>query len=65
MTDKHTANRLRDVYLSVTDGDTDPVVEPQLEDSSTRELSDDQTAKPVGPAEHHGLDDAIAEPDPD
>lgn len=61
-TDK--TERLKSVYLSVTDGNTDPVVEPQAEDSHTRELRDEQAAEAVGPAEHHGLDDAIDDPGP-
>ncbi|WP_265107854.1 hypothetical protein [Halosolutus halophilus] len=61
-TDK--TDRLKSVYLSVTGGDTEPVVETQVEESSTRELRDEQAAEAVGPAEHHGLDDAIDDPEP-
>ncbi len=56
--------RLRSVYLSVTDGDTDPVVESQKTDSPTREIREAHTDEAVGPAELHGLDDAIGDPDP-
>ncbi|WP_408957998.1 hypothetical protein [Natrinema sp. 74] len=61
-TDK--TKRLRSVYLSVTDGDTDPVVEPQEDDSTTREIHEERADEAVGPAEHHGLDDAIGDPEP-
>lgn len=57
------AERLRSVYLSVT-GESDPLVEPQREDSTTRELRTERTDKAVGPAELHGLDDAIDDPGP-
>lgn len=56
--------QLKSVYLSVTDGETEPVVETQERDSNSRELSDDDRAEVVGPAEHHGLDDAIDDPEP-
>ncbi|WP_254764750.1 hypothetical protein [Natrinema marinum] len=56
--------QLRSVYLSVTDGDTDPVVEPQEEDSTTREIREERANEVIGPAEHHGLDDAIDDPEP-
>ncbi|WP_436346881.1 hypothetical protein [Natronorubrum sp. FCH18a] len=56
--------RLRSVYLSVTDGDTEPVVEPQQEDSRSREIREERTDEAVGPAEMHGLDDAIGDPEP-
>ncbi|SEH17979.1 hypothetical protein SAMN04487967_3508 [Natronorubrum sediminis] len=62
--DAQQAKRLRSVYLSVTDGDTDPVVEPQQEDSKNREISEDRVNEAVGPAELHGLDDAIDDPEP-
>ena len=57
-------DQLRSVYLSVTDGDTDPVVEPQKEDSRSREIHEDRADEAVGPAELHGLDDAIGDPEP-
>ncbi|SDQ95856.1 hypothetical protein [Natronobacterium texcoconense] len=56
--------RLESVYLSVTDGDAEPLVERQHEDSRSRELRAARTDEAVGPAELHGLDDAIDEPDP-
>lgn len=56
--------QLRSVYLSVTDGDTDPVVESQEADSRTREIREDRADEAVGPAELHGLDDAIDDPEP-
>jgi hypothetical protein len=61
-TDK--TEQLRSVYLAVTGGETDPVVESQRPDSGQREISDKQTDEVVGPAEHHGLDDAIDDPEP-
>ncbi|WP_226479738.1 hypothetical protein [Natrinema amylolyticum] len=61
-TDK--TERLRSVFLSVTDGDAEPVVESQHEDSRTREIREDRSDEVVGPAEHHGLDDAIDDPEP-
>ncbi|SEV82599.1 hypothetical protein [Natrinema salifodinae] len=60
-TDK--TERLRSVYLSVTDGEAEPVVESQREDTDTREISEARTDEVVGPAEHHGLDDAIGDPE--
>ncbi|MFC6767076.1 hypothetical protein [Natrinema soli] len=59
-----TTERLRSVYLSVTDGDAEPVVEPQREGSRTREIRGERSDEVVGPAEHHGLDDAIDDPEP-
>lgn len=56
--------RLRSVFLAVTDGEAEPMVESQREDSHTREISEEQTDEVVGPAEHHGLDDAIDDPEP-
>ncbi|SDK91459.1 hypothetical protein [Natronorubrum texcoconense] len=56
--------QLRSVYLSVTDGDAEPVVESQQEDSGSREIREDRTDETVGPAEMHGLDDAIDDPEP-
>ncbi|WP_440772615.1 hypothetical protein [Natronorubrum sp. DTA28] len=56
--------QLRSVYLSVTDGDAEPVVEPQQEDSGSREIHEERTDETVGPAEMHGLDDAIDDPEP-
>ncbi|ELY48833.1 hypothetical protein [Natronolimnohabitans innermongolicus] len=56
--------QLKAVYLSVTGGDTEPVVETQEADSSTREVPDDARSEVVGPAEHHGLDDAIDDHEP-
>jgi hypothetical protein len=56
---------LRSVYLSVTDGETDPVVESQRTEPGTRTISDEPDGDVVGPAEHHGLDDAIGDPEPD
>ena len=55
---------LRSVYLSVTDGDTDPVVESQEEDWTSREIREERADEAVGPAELHGLDDAIDDPEP-
>lgn len=55
---------LRSVYLSVTDGDTDPVVESQQEDSTSREIREERADEAVGPAELHGLDDAIDDAEP-
>jgi len=56
--------QLRSLYLSVTDGDAEPVVESQREDSDRRELEEARADEAVGPAEHHGLDDAIDDPEP-
>ncbi|WP_137291579.1 hypothetical protein [Natronorubrum halophilum] len=56
--------QLRSVYLAVTDGDDDPVVEPQKADSRSREIVGERADGAVGPAELHGLDDAIGDPDP-
>ena len=57
------AERLRSVYLSVT-GDAEPVVESQQEDSPSREIQTERTSEAVGPAELHGLGDAIDDPGP-
>ena len=57
-------DRLRSVYLAVTDGDASPTVERQREDSRTREITTDRADEAVGPAELHGLDDAIDDLDP-
>ncbi|ELY49574.1 hypothetical protein [Natronorubrum sulfidifaciens] len=57
------AERLRSVYLSVT-GDAEPVVESQQEDSPSREIQTERADGAVGPAELHGLDDAIDDPGP-
>ncbi|EMA38935.1 hypothetical protein [Halobiforma nitratireducens] len=56
--------QLRSVYLSVTDGNTEPTVETQCEGAKTRELREARAEEAVGPAELHGLDDAIDDPDP-
>ncbi|APW99298.1 hypothetical protein CHINAEXTREME_16640 [Halobiforma lacisalsi AJ5] len=56
--------RLRSVYLSVTDGEAEPTVETQREEATTRELREERAEEAVGPAELHGLDDAIDDPDP-
>ncbi len=56
--------QLRSVYLSVTDGDAEPVVEPQKEESGSREIREKRTDETVGPAEMHGLGDAIDDPEP-
>ncbi|QLK26697.1 hypothetical protein HYG81_03505 [Natrinema zhouii] len=56
--------RLRAVYLSVTDGETDPVVEPQEEASTTKEIREERADGAVGPAELHGLGDAIDDLEP-
>ncbi|ELY80584.1 hypothetical protein [Natrinema pallidum] len=62
-TDK--TEQLRSVFLSVTGGEADSVVEPQREGPRTRELrGEERTDEVVGPAEHHGLDDAIDDPEP-
>ncbi|MXV63833.1 hypothetical protein GS429_17545 [Natronorubrum sp. JWXQ-INN-674] len=57
-------DQLRSVYLSVTDGDGEPVVESQQEESPSREIRETYDAEALGPAEHHGLDDAIDDPGP-
>ena len=56
--------QLRSVYLSVTDSDAEPVVESQQDNSGSREILEDRTDETVGPAEMHGLDDAIDDPEP-
>ncbi|GAB3664597.1 hypothetical protein [Halopiger thermotolerans] len=56
--------QLKSVYLSVTDGDAAPTVEHQREESSNREIRSTGSDRAVGPAELHGLDDAIDDPDP-
>ncbi len=56
--------RLRSVYLAVTDGDTSPSVERQQESSRTRELRAERAESAVGPAALHGLDDAIDDAEP-
>ncbi|AFO56608.1 MULTISPECIES: hypothetical protein [unclassified Natrinema] len=62
-TDK--TEQLRSVFLSVTGGEAESVVEPQREEPRTRELrGEERTDEAVGPAEHHGLDDAIDDPEP-
>lgn len=61
-TDK--TERLRSVFLSVTDGDAEPVVESQREDTRRREIREDRSDEAVGPAEHHGLEDALDDPEP-
>ncbi|AGB31237.1 hypothetical protein C488_01284 [Natrinema pellirubrum DSM 15624] len=61
-TDK--TEQLRSLYLSVTDGDAEPVVETQREDSDRREIDEARADEAVGPAELHGLDDAIDDPEP-
>ncbi|MGQ3413620.1 hypothetical protein [Natrinema versiforme] len=61
-TDK--TEQLRSVYLSVTDGDAEPVVESQREESRTREIREERSDEVVGPAEHHGLEDALDDPEP-
>lgn len=61
-TDK--TEQLRSLYLSVTDGHTDPMVESQRTDSTSREIREERAAEAVGPAELHGLDDAIEDPEP-
>ncbi|RZH66913.1 hypothetical protein [Natrinema altunense] len=61
-TDK--TEQLRSVFLSVTGGEAEPVVESQREEPPTRELrGEERTDEVVGPAEHHGLDDAIDDPE--
>ncbi|OAQ54393.1 hypothetical protein HTG_02275 [Natrinema mahii] len=61
-TDK--TEQLRSLYLSVTDGDAEPVVESQRDDSDHRELEGERADEAVGPAELHGLGDAIDDPEP-
>ncbi len=61
-TDK--TEQLRSLYLSVTGGEAEPVVESQRADSSRRELEEARADEAVGPAELHGLDDAIDDPEP-
>ena len=56
--------RLKAVYLAVTDGDTSPSVERQHEASRTRELRAERAESAVGPAALHGLDDAIDDAEP-
>ena len=56
--------RLKSVYLAVTDGDTSPSVEHQREESRTRELRAERADSAVGPAALHGLDDAIDDAEP-
>lgn len=56
--------QLRSLYLSVTDGEAEPVVESQREDSDRRELEGARADEAVGPAELHGLGDAIDDPEP-
>ncbi|MDQ2052137.1 hypothetical protein RBH26_16790 [Natronolimnohabitans sp. A-GB9] len=63
-TEPNETERLKSVYLSVTGGETEPVVERQEPDSNTREIPDDTPSDVVGPAEHHGLDDAIDDHEP-
>ena len=48
----------------MTDGDAEPVVESQQDNSGSREILEDRTDETVGPAEMHGLDDAIDDPEP-
>ena len=55
------AERLGTVFESVT-GRTS-VVETQREDTGSRDVDVDTADRVVGPAEHHGLDDAIDDPD--
>ncbi|MDF9746014.1 hypothetical protein [Natrinema salsiterrestre] len=55
--------QLRSVYLSVTGGEAEPMIESQRDDSSSREIRAERTDEVVGPAEHHGLDDAIDDPE--
>lgn len=55
---------LTSVYLSVTGGDAESTVERQREEPSTREIRGEPTETVVGPAELHGLGDAIDDPDP-
>ncbi|ELY39255.1 hypothetical protein [Natronorubrum tibetense] len=56
--------QLRSVYLSVTDGDAEPVVESQKGESGSREIREKRINETVGPAEMHGLGDAIDDPEP-
>ena len=56
------AERLGSVFESVT-GRTS-VVETQREDTGSRDVDADTTGRVVGPAEHHGLEDAIDDPEP-
>lgn len=62
MTQRSKTERLQAVYLSVTGGD--PVVETQQQEVTSRMLREDPVTHVVGPAEHHGLADAIDDPDP-
>ena len=55
------AERLRSVFESVT-GRTS-VVETQREDSGSRDVDAAAADGVVGPAEHHGLEDAIDDPE--
>ncbi len=54
--------RLRSVFLSVIDAEAEPMVESQREDSHSWEIREEQTDEVIGPAEHHGLDDVIDDP---
>ncbi|WP_440767299.1 hypothetical protein [Natronorubrum sp. DTA7] len=56
--------QLRSVYLSVTDGNAEPVVESQQENSGSREILEGRSDETAGPAEMHGLEDAIDDPEP-
>lgn len=55
--------RLQSVYLSVTNGEVEPTVETQEDDTHTRELREQRADEAVGPAELHGLADAIDDPE--
>ncbi|OIB57196.1 hypothetical protein [Natrialba sp. SSL1] len=56
-------DRLTEVYLSITDGEAESVVETQRSDPADRELEFDRAEEALGPAALHGLDDAIGDPD--
>ena len=56
--------QLRSLYLSVTDGDAEPMVESQHTETTSREIRAERADGTVGPAELHGLDDAIDDPEP-
>ncbi|ELY95312.1 hypothetical protein C482_16763 [Natrialba chahannaoensis JCM 10990] len=56
-------DHLTEVYLSITDGEAESVVETQRSDPADRELEFDRAEEALGPAALHGLDDAIGDPD--
>lgn len=61
MTDDERADELGSLFVSVT-GDTS-VAESQEDDADTRELTEDVDEESADPIAHHGLGDAIDDPD--